>query len=57
MYMSFVNIDTKNGLVYGVDKTKIKDDKITQIIKMQVAEAGTFNIKAVFSDCYGMNYR
>jgi len=57
MYLSLVNVDSKNGLVYAVDKSRIKDDTITQVFKLQVAEAGTYNIKAVFADCYGTNYR
>ena len=57
MHISLVNMDNKNGLVYKVNKALIKDDCITQVFKLQVQEAGTYNIKAVFSDCYGMNYR
>ena len=57
MSISLVNMDNQNGLVYKVNKALIKDDAITQVFELQVLEAGTYNIKAFFSDCYGVNYR
>lgn len=55
MYVSFVNLKSNNGLVYEIDTTKMKDDKITQVIKLQVAEAGKHEFKAFYSDCYGVS--
>lgn len=55
MYVSFVNLKSNNGLVYQIDTKQMKDDVITQVIKLQVLEGGKHEFKAFYSDCYGVS--
>lgn len=55
LFVSFVSLKSNNGLVYKMDSALIKGDKLTQVFKLQVQEAGKHEFRAFFSDCYGVS--